>query len=103
MPALGLHVNDKVADLEKLKAAEVEDAAERQVGEKASSCSGDNLSGIPGNSSSKGASESSSMVDSDILWEELLLGEEVGQGNWMTSIFQHNLSFYISSMSFMVV
>ncbi|KNA06761.1 hypothetical protein SOVF_177990 isoform A [Spinacia oleracea] len=78
----GLHVNDKVADLEKLKAAEVEDAAERQVGEKASSCSGDNLSGIPGNSSSKGASESSSMVDSDILWEELLLGEEVGQGSY---------------------
>ncbi|KNA06762.1 hypothetical protein SOVF_177990 isoform B [Spinacia oleracea] len=82
LPALGLHVNDKVADLEKLKAAEVEDAAERQVGEKASSCSGDNLSGIPGNSSSKGASESSSMVDSDILWEELLLGEEVGQGSY---------------------
>ncbi|XP_021754142.1 probable tyrosine-protein kinase DDB_G0283397 [Chenopodium quinoa] len=89
-PFPGLHDKDANPLLEKPKATEVEDAASRQAGAKSSSGSGDNLSGSPGSSSSKGDSESSrSMVDSDILWEDLQLGEEIGQGSY--AVVYHGL------------
>lgn len=89
-PALGLHMNDKDADpdLEKPKLAEVDCAADRQAGAKSLTSSGD-ISGSPGSSSSKGDSESSSMVDSDIQWEDLQLGEEIGQGSY--AVVYHGL------------
>lgn len=88
LPPLGLYVSNKDADpeLEKSKAAETEDATERLVGAKSHTSSGEN-SWSPGSSSSKAESESSSVVDSDIRWEDLKLGEEVGQGSWIALSF----------------
>ncbi|KAL2902381.1 putative serine/threonine-protein kinase SIS8 [Bienertia sinuspersici] len=90
-PPLGLHVNnqDVVPALEKPKSAETEHAAEGLGGAKNLTSSGENLSGSPGSSSSKGDSESSSMVDSDIRWDDLQLGEEVGQGSY--AVVYHGL------------
>lgn len=77
---LGLNVNeDADLELEKYGGAEIKGVVEQQAG--ALSNSGYNLSGSYGSSSSKGDSESSSMVDCDIQWEDLKLGEEIGQGN----------------------
>lgn len=89
LPVFGLHMNDKDAnpEVEEPKAAEREDASERLVGAKTSPSSGENFSGSAGSSSSKGDSESSSMVDSDIQWEDLQLGENIGQGNWIISSY----------------
>lgn len=90
LPTLGLHVNeDADLELEKYGAAEIEGVVEQQAGPKSLSKSGDNLSGSYGSSSSKGDSESSSMVDCDIRWEDLKLGEEIVQGNHDTIIYDY--------------
>ncbi|XP_057525386.1 uncharacterized protein LOC130804801 [Amaranthus tricolor] len=85
---LGLNVNeDADLELEKYGGAEIKGVVEQQAG--ALSNSGYNLSGSYGSSSSKGDSESSSMVDCDIQWEDLKLGEEIGQGSY--AIVYHGL------------
>ncbi|XP_057520107.1 uncharacterized protein LOC130800532 isoform X2 [Amaranthus tricolor] len=75
--------------LQDVEPAETEDAAERQAGAKSLPSSGDNFAGSSGSSSSKGDGESSSMVDSDIRWEDLQLGEEIGQGSY--AVVYHGL------------
>jgi len=82
LPTLGLHVDDKGAEpeLDDAKAVEAEDAAERQVGARYHANSGESRGSTPGSSSSKGENESNLMVDLDIRWEDLQLGEEIGQG-----------------------
>lgn len=80
----GLQVDDKgtESELENPKAGEVEDAAERQVGARNHAGSGESRGSSPGSSSSKGDNDSNSMVDPDIRWEDLQLGEEIGQGSY---------------------
>ncbi|XP_074264835.1 uncharacterized protein LOC141587289 isoform X2 [Silene latifolia] len=82
-PFQGLRVDDELeADLEKHKAREIEDATERQVGVKT----------IPSSLESQASSSSgelNAMADSDIRWEDLHLGEEIGQGSY--AVVYHGL------------
>lgn len=86
----GLHINGKSIEpeLENPKAGEVEGAAEVQVGVRNFLGSGDSHASH-GSSSSKGENESISMVDSDIRWEDIKVGEEVGQGSY--AVVYHGL------------
>lgn len=91
-PYPGFHGDDKDAEpeLENPKARELDNAGERQVGAR-NSCSGESAASSNNSPSSKGEKESNSMVDSDIRWEDLQLGEEIGQGCCYQSLFREGL------------
>ncbi|XP_022738623.1 RGS domain-containing serine/threonine-protein kinase A-like isoform X2 [Durio zibethinus] len=63
-----------------INALEMEDELQEHTDGKNVSSLGESM-GSEGTSSSKGDNEPNSMVDCDILWEDLHLGEEVGQGS----------------------
>ncbi|TYI34683.1 hypothetical protein ES332_A03G025600v1 [Gossypium tomentosum] len=85
-PTTGLacQVNENELDLEFLNkdASEMEDESQKQTDGKGFSSLG-NSTGSQESQSSKGDNnESNSMVDCEIRWEDLHLGEEVGQGSY---------------------
>ncbi|TYJ41511.1 hypothetical protein E1A91_A03G026700v1 [Gossypium mustelinum] len=85
-PTAGLacQVNENELDLEFLNmdASEMEDESQKQTDGKGFSSLG-NSTGSQESQSSKGDNnESNSMVDCEIRWEDLHLGEEVGQGSY---------------------
>ncbi|XP_052882205.1 uncharacterized protein LOC108480293 isoform X4 [Gossypium arboreum] len=85
-PTAGLacQVNENELDLEFLNmdASEMEDESQKQTDGKGFSSLG-NSTGSQESQSSKGDNnESNSMVDCEIRWEDLHLGEEVGQGSF---------------------
>ncbi|KAH9605275.1 hypothetical protein KSS87_005554 [Heliosperma pusillum] len=82
-PFQGLRVDAELeANLEKHKAREIEDATEQQVGVK-------NISSSLESQASSSSGEINSMADSDIRWEDLHLGEEIGQGSY--AVVYHGL------------
>ncbi|KAA3457712.1 serine/threonine-protein kinase EDR1-like isoform X3 [Gossypium australe] len=81
---LACQVNENELDLEFLNmdASEMEDELQKQTDGKGFSSLG-NSTGSQESQSSKGDNnESNSMVDCEIRWEDLHLGEEVGQGSY---------------------
>ncbi|KAB2088786.1 hypothetical protein ES319_A03G022400v1 [Gossypium barbadense] len=85
-PTAGLacQVNENELDLEFLNmdASEMEDESQKQTDGKGFSSLG-NSTGSQESQSSKGDNnESNSMIDCEIRWEDLHLGEEVGQGSY---------------------
>ncbi|GMH26603.1 hypothetical protein Nepgr_028446 [Nepenthes gracilis] len=87
LPTLGLQYDEKDTEAvwEDSEAAETEDANGQQPGVCRSRSSGESIvSNNHGSSSSKGDSESNSIVGCEIHWEDLQLGEEIGQGSYAT-------------------
>ncbi|KAK9668190.1 hypothetical protein RND81_13G040400 [Saponaria officinalis] len=80
----GLHVDDEnlEAALEKHKPRVIEDVSEQQAGAKTLPSSGESQA-------SSSSSESNSIADFDIRWEDLHLAEEVGQGSY--AVVYHGL------------
>ncbi|XVE57829.1 hypothetical protein DITRI_Ditri04bG0121600 [Diplodiscus trichospermus] len=80
---LACKVNENELELKFLNmdALEMEDELQKHTDGKNLSSLGENF-GSQGSSSSKGDNESNSMVDCQIRWEDLHLGEEVGQGSY---------------------
>ncbi|XP_038679098.1 serine/threonine-protein kinase PAK 3 isoform X2 [Tripterygium wilfordii] len=64
-----------------LEALPVENEAQRQSDSKRLSSLEDSI-GSHGSSSSRGDDESNSMIDCEIQWEDLQVGEEIGQGSY---------------------
>ncbi|KAH1115564.1 hypothetical protein J1N35_008942 [Gossypium stocksii] len=81
---LACQVNENELDLEFLNmdASEMEDELQKQIEGKGFSSLGDSTGSQESQSSKGDNNESNSMVDCEIRWEDLHLGEEVGQGSY---------------------
>ena len=71
--------NELEVEFPNMDASEMEDELQKHTDGKNFSSLGESI-GSQGSSSSKGDNELNSMVDCEIQWEDLHLGEEVGQG-----------------------
>ncbi|XWS61823.1 hypothetical protein CRYUN_Cryun07bG0158300 [Craigia yunnanensis] len=80
---LACQVNENELELEfpNMDASKMEDELQKHTDGKNFSSLGESIGGQR-SSSSKGDNESNSMVDCEIHWEDLHLGEEVGQGSY---------------------
>ncbi|GAB4834345.1 hypothetical protein Ancab_032599 [Ancistrocladus abbreviatus] len=80
----GLEFDEKDMDplLRSTQTLEIEDANDRHPGFSRFLSSRDSIGSNPGGSSSKGDTESNSLIDCEIHWEDLQLGEEIGQGSY---------------------
>ncbi|KAK6263048.1 hypothetical protein QUC31_008864 [Theobroma cacao] len=73
--------NELELEFPNMDASEMEDEVQKHTDGKNFSSLGESI-GSQGSSSSKGDNESNSIVDCEIQWEDLHLGEEVGQGSY---------------------
>ncbi|XVF10663.1 hypothetical protein REPUB_Repub07fG0201800 [Reevesia pubescens] len=79
---LACQVNEnELEEFSNMDASEMEDEIQKHTDDKNFSSLGESI-GCQGSSSSRGDNESNSMVDCEIHWEDLHLGEEVGQGSY---------------------
>ncbi|KAK6947737.1 PAS fold [Dillenia turbinata] len=69
-------------DLEKQEALEIEEAAQQEKDIKHVSGSRESIASSRGSMLTRGDSEPNSILDCEIPWEDLQLGEEIGQGSY---------------------